>query len=129
MNTLHNSRFLIKLLINLKNKNSFEVAVRAPVSPVLVLLFLCWPRLCGLCSSRQGQNTHHGLKGTVPRDFRLRGFLKNQFPGAPEYPIRVVSNFFENSRKYSQLKMHRRCLNGKNLQSEKFFLFCLDTFG
>jgi hypothetical protein len=33
----------------------------------------------------------------------------NQFPQAPEYTIRAVSNFFENSRRYSQLKMRHRC--------------------
>ncbi len=31
------------------------------------------------------------------------------FPQAPEYTIRVVSNFFENSHNYSQLKVHYRC--------------------
>ncbi len=30
------------------------------------------------------------------------------FPPAPEYPIRTVSNFFENSRRYSQVKVHHR---------------------
>ncbi len=30
------------------------------------------------------------------------------FPQAPEYPIRTVSNFFENSRRYSQIKVHHR---------------------
>ncbi len=33
----------------------------------------------------------------------------NQFPQTPEYTIRAVSNFFKNSRTYSQLKMHHRC--------------------
>ncbi len=31
------------------------------------------------------------------------------FPPAPEYPIRTVSNFFENSQRYSQLKVDHRC--------------------
>ncbi len=31
------------------------------------------------------------------------------FPQAPEYTIRVVSIFFENSWRYSQLKVHHRC--------------------
>jgi hypothetical protein len=30
----------------------------------------------------------------------------NQFPPSPDYPIRTVSNFFENSRRYSQVKVH-----------------------
>ncbi len=49
-----------------------------------------------------------GLKGTVSRNFRLLVFFTNQFPPtpqAPEYTIRAVSNFFENSRRYSQLKV------------------------
>jgi hypothetical protein len=35
-------------------------------------------------------------------------FFKNQFPPSPEYPNRTVSNFFENSRRYSQVKVHHR---------------------
>ncbi len=31
------------------------------------------------------------------------------FPPAPEYPIRTVSNFFGNSRRYSQVKVRHRC--------------------
>jgi hypothetical protein len=31
------------------------------------------------------------------------------FPPAPEFPIRGVSNFFENSRRYTQLNVHHRC--------------------
>ncbi len=49
------------------------------------------------------------FKGTVSRDFLLLVFLWKSFPPAPEYPIRTVSNFFENSRRYSQVKMHHRC--------------------
>jgi hypothetical protein len=30
----------------------------------------------------------------------------NQFPQTPEYPIRAISNFFENSWRYSQLNVH-----------------------
>ncbi len=43
------------------------------------------------------------LKETVPRDFRLQVFFMNH---VSEYPIRFVSNFFENSRRYSQLEVH-----------------------
>ncbi len=49
------------------------------------------------------------LKGTVSRDFLLLVFLWISFPPAPEYPIRTVSNFFEHSRRYSQVKVHHRC--------------------
>ncbi len=36
-------------------------------------------------------------------------FLINQFSPAQAYPIRTVSNFLENSRRYSQVKVHHRC--------------------
>jgi hypothetical protein len=49
------------------------------------------------------------LKGTVSRDFLLLVFSWSSFPQAPEYTIRAVSNFFENSRRYSQLKVDHRC--------------------
>ncbi len=49
-----------------------------------------------------------GFKWTVSRDFLLLVFFMNQFPTAPEYPIRAVSNLFENSRRYSQIKVHHR---------------------
>jgi hypothetical protein len=48
------------------------------------------------------------IKGTVSRDFLLLVFFMNQFPPAPDYHIRTVSNFFENSRRYSQVKVHQR---------------------
>jgi hypothetical protein len=48
------------------------------------------------------------FKGTVSRDFLLLVFFMNQFPPAPEYFIKPHSNFFENSRRYSQDKVHHR---------------------
>ncbi len=36
-------------------------------------------------------------------------FSSISFPPAPEYPIRTVSNFFENSRRYSHLNIDHRC--------------------
>jgi hypothetical protein len=42
------------------------------------------------------------------------------FPQAPEYIIRAVSSFLENSRRYSQLKVHRRC-RWHRWQMEKIF--------
>jgi hypothetical protein len=44
----------------------------------------------------------------MSRDFLLLVFFMNRFPQAPEYTIRAVSNFFENSRRYSQLKVDHR---------------------
>ncbi len=40
------------------------------------------------------------LKGQCHDIFDLRFFLWISFPQAPDYPNRVVSNFFENSRRY-----------------------------
>jgi hypothetical protein len=37
------------------------------------------------------------FKGTVPPNFRLQVFFMKQFPTSPEYTIRAVSNFVENS--------------------------------
>jgi hypothetical protein len=48
---------------------------------------------------------HMLLKGQCHEifDFRLSTWIS--LPQAPEYTIRAVSNFFENSRRYSQLKV------------------------
>ncbi len=48
------------------------------------------------------------VKGTVSRDFLLLVFSWISFPQALEYTIRVVSTFFENSLRYSQLKVDPR---------------------
>ena len=48
------------------------------------------------------------IKGTVSRDFCFWFFSRISFPPAPEYPIRTISNFFENSRRYSQVKVHHQ---------------------
>ncbi len=58
--------------------------------------------------------THPGLgtldiKGTVSRDFLLQVFFSwITFPQAPDNNIRIISNFFENSRRYL------RCTTGVN---------------
>ncbi len=49
------------------------------------------------------------LKGQCHEIFDFWFFSWISFPQAPEYTIRVVSNFFENSRRYSQLKVCHRC--------------------
>jgi hypothetical protein len=49
------------------------------------------------------------LKGTVSRDFLLQVFFMNHLPPSPKNNIReVISNFFENSQRYSQVKLHHR---------------------
>ncbi len=60
------------------------------------------------------------VKGTVPRDFCFWFFSWISFPPAPEYSIKTVSNFFENSRRYSQLKVCHRCQRHR-WQMEKIF--------
>jgi hypothetical protein len=49
------------------------------------------------------------LKGQCHEIFDFWFFSWISFPQAPEYTIRAVSNFCENSRRYSQLKVHHRC--------------------
>ncbi len=48
------------------------------------------------------------LKGQCHPDFLLLVFSWISFPPAPEYPSRIVSNFFKYSRRYSQVKVHHR---------------------
>ncbi len=49
------------------------------------------------------------LKGQCHKIFCFWFFSSISFPPAPEYPIRTVSKFFENSRRYSQLEVDHRC--------------------
>ncbi len=49
------------------------------------------------------------LKGQCHEIFCRWFFLWVSFPPTPECPIRTASNFFENSRRYSQLKVDHRC--------------------
>ncbi len=48
------------------------------------------------------------VKGTMSRDFCLWFFSWISFPPAPEYSSRTVSNFFESSQRYPQVKVHHR---------------------
>ncbi len=49
------------------------------------------------------------LKGQCHEIFCLWFFSWTSFPQASDYTIRAVSNFFKNSRRYSQLKVCHRC--------------------
>ncbi len=49
------------------------------------------------------------LKGECHEIFCFRYFAWITFPQAPENYKRVISNFFENSRRYSKVKVHHRC--------------------
>ncbi len=48
------------------------------------------------------------LKGQCHKIFCLSFFSWITFPQAPDNNIRIISNFFENSRRYSQVKVHHR---------------------
>ncbi len=50
------------------------------------------------------------LKGQCHEIFCFWFFSWISFPQAPEYTVRAVSNFFENSRKYSQIKVYHQIL-------------------
>ncbi len=60
------------------------------------------------------------LKGQCHEIFRFWFFSWTSFPQASAYTIRTVSNFFENSRRYSQLRVCHRCQRHR-WQMEKTF--------
>ncbi len=60
-----------------------------------------------LCAQHASRGIHF-LKGQCHEIFCCWFFSWISFPPAPEYPIRIVSNFFENSRRYLQVKVHHR---------------------
>ncbi len=60
------------------------------------------------------------LKGQCHAIFDFLFFSWISFPQASEYTITAISIFFENSRRYSQLKVHHRCQRHR-WQMEKNF--------
>jgi hypothetical protein len=48
------------------------------------------------------------LKGQCHEMFCFWFFHESEYPPAPEYLIRTISNFFKNSQRYSQVKVHHR---------------------
>ncbi len=50
------------------------------------------------------------VTGSLTRDFLFQVFLTNHLPLAPAYPIGPISNFYENSRRYSQLCVYRHAV-------------------
>jgi hypothetical protein len=60
------------------------------------------------------------LKGQCQEIFDFWFFSWFSFPQAPEYTIRAISNFFENSRRSSRLNVHHRC-HWHRWQMEKIF--------
>ncbi len=66
-------------------------------------------------------------KGTVARDFLLLVFSWINFSPAPELSTRTISNFFKNSRKYSQVKVHHRYQRHRQQSFPPFSLVLLIT--
>ncbi len=62
----------------------------------------------------------NAFKGTVSRDFRLLVFSWISFPQAPEYTIVAISNFLENSRRYSRLQVHHQWQMEKTFKQKNF---------
>jgi hypothetical protein len=62
------------------------------------------------------------LKGQCHEIFDFWFFHESvsRFPQASEYTFTAISNFFENSRRYSRLKVHHRCQRHR-WQIEKIF--------
>ncbi len=60
------------------------------------------------------------LKGQCHEIFDFWFFSWISFPQASEYTITAISNFFENSRRYSRLQVHHRCQRHR-WQMEKIF--------
>ncbi len=79
----------------------------------------CWRPQIGRCWRgspqwtapylEQRDVTTEELKGQGHEIFCFKFFSWITFSEAPENNIRVISNFFENSRRYSQVKVHHRC--------------------
>ncbi len=67
-----------------------------------------WPPPPWEASTLEKSHSNSFLKGQCHEIFCFWFFSWISFPPAPEYPIRTVSNFFENSQRYLQVKVHHR---------------------
>ncbi len=64
------------------------------------------------------------FKGAVSRDFLLHSFSWIIILQVPENNSRVISNFFENSRRYSQVKLHHRHFRRFSMTPTPVYLDC-----
>ncbi len=62
----------------------------------------------GTCTDLFENLSENSLKGQCHEIFCFWFFWWISFPPAPEYCIRTVSNIFEKSRRYSQVKVHHQ---------------------
>ncbi len=74
------------------------------------------------------------LKGQCHEIFCFWFFSSISLPPTPEYSVRTVLNFFENSRRYSQLKACHRCQRHqwqieKNFNQKNFNNFVWSPLG
>jgi hypothetical protein len=72
------------------------------------VIFLQLSRLASLPARCSILYLFFGLTGQCHKMFCFWFFHESVSPQPPRYPIRNVSNFFENSRRYSQVKVHHR---------------------
>ncbi len=77
------------------------------ISAHVIIIILCFP-LITLIKISSLFARHFNLKGQCHEIFCFWFFSWISFPPAPEYPIRTVFNFFENSLRYSQVKVCHR---------------------
>ncbi len=85
-------------------------------------------------NGKKSSTSWSSLKGQCHEIFCFWFFSWIRFPQASDYTIRVVSNFFENSRRYSQLKVCHRCLRhrwqmGKTFKKKNFNNFVWTPLG
>jgi hypothetical protein len=80
-------------------------------------------------SSEWGVAQHRVRHGLV--DGCGFGKLRMRHISAPDYIIKAISNFFKNSRRYSQLKVHHRChwQKGKIFNQKSFHSFFSTPLG
>ncbi len=71
--------------------------------------YLCSVDYSSISVSQSHMHKMSDLKGQCHEIFCFWFFSSICFPPAPECPSRTVSNFFENSRRYSQLKVDHQC--------------------
>ncbi len=69
------------------------------------------------CSVGQYRVQHGSVEGWGVAQSRV------QRGSAPDYTIKAISNFFENSWRYSQLKVHHQCQMEKIFNQKSFHYF------
>jgi hypothetical protein len=108
--TVHDRHKVSRVLSFFSRRRSWDSPTHSPAGE-------CAPPPFGLGG---GTVAHSLKKGQCHEIFDFCVFSRISFPQAPEYTIRVVLNFFENPRRYSQLKVCHRCQRHR-WQMQKIF--------